>query len=204
MNKAVLTVAGVVTVAAAAILVATHHPSEQPASARDAAAPVASTVSEEGVAACPVPVSGGTAAPTLSGVGARCIGSSQVIDLGASVAGRPTLLNLWAAWCGPCRDEMPVLEAYTHTAGAARVVGINLRDRPGSAVALMRDLHISYPSFTDADDAAAALAAPPVLPLSYFVDTDGSVRRLHDVTVFRDVAQIQKSVATAHQRKTQP
>ncbi|WP_454231403.1 hypothetical protein [Mycolicibacterium fortuitum] len=95
------------------------------------------------------------AAPTLSGVEARCIGWSQVVDL-------------------------------------------------GSAVALMRDLHISYPSFTDADDVAAALAAPPLLPLNYFVDTDGSVQRLHDVTVFRDVAQIQKSVATAHQGKTQP
>jgi hypothetical protein len=56
---------------------------------------------------------------------------------------------------------------------------------------------IGYPSFTNADEVAGALAAPPLLPLSYLVGTDGSARRLQDVLVFRDVAQVKESVAAA-------
>ncbi|WP_235630303.1 TlpA family protein disulfide reductase [Mycolicibacterium novocastrense] len=134
---------------------------------------------------------------------ARCLGSAQPVDVGTAVFGTPTLLNLWASWCAPCREEMPVLDAYNNVTGAVQVIGVNVRDRSSSAAALVRDLRIGYPSFTDADEVAGALGAPQLLPLSYLVGTDGSVRRL-PMVVFRDVDQVQKSVASAlgetHQR----
>lgn len=131
-------------------------------------------VTEVGAPPCSVALPGASLVATLLGATARCLGSAQPVDVGAAVAGRATLLNLWASWCAPCREEMPVLDKYQDTAGAVRVIGVNVRDRPSSAAALVRDLNIRYPSFTDADAEAAALEAPQLLPVSYLVDTDGS------------------------------
>lgn len=195
---AVLVVAAAAAIAGVLI---SHDPVSAPArqriSADHAGAGADPAPTEAGVLPCPVPVPGASPVPALSGAMARCLGSSQPVDVGAAVAGAPTLLNLWASWCAPCREEMPVLDAYGDTPGAVRVVGVNVRDRPSSAAALVRDLRIGYPSFTDADEVAGALGTPPLLPLSYLVGTDGSVRRLQDVLVFRDVAQVNQSVAAA-------
>lgn len=197
-GRLVAVLVGAVAVIATGVLLADglfSAPAGQPRA--HGTAPVAEpAVTETGVARCPVPLPNIPDVAGLSGVKARCLGSSQQVDVGAAVAGTPTLLNLWASWCAPCRDEMPVLDAYRGARGAVRVVGVNLRDRASSAAALMRELGIGYPTFTDADSVAAALRAPQLLPLSYLVDTDGTVRRL-PTTVFRDVAAITEAVARA-------
>lgn len=192
---AVLIAAAAATIAG--VLVSHDPPAGSRLPAQDVAADAQPAGTEAGAAPCPPPASSSAPVPTLVGATARCLGSSQPVDVGAAVAGVPTVLNLWASWCAPCREEMPVLDAYAATSGAVRVVGVNVRDRPSSAASLVRDLQIGYPSFTDADEVAGALAAPPLLPLSYVVGTDGSVRRLQDVLVFRDVAQVRESVAAA-------
>lgn len=146
--------------------------------------------------ACP---RGGTGSPVpkLVGLEGRCIGSSQRTSLGDAFAGPTTLVNLWASWCAPCREEMLVLDAYVKTPGAVRVIGVDVNDRPSAGAALVRELAMSYPSFTDADGIQGALQTPPLLPLSYLITPDGVVHRLSDVLVFSDVAQVQRSVANA-------
>ncbi|WP_179476044.1 TlpA family protein disulfide reductase [Mycolicibacterium vinylchloridicum] len=191
-------------VAAAAVTVASvlishdtvFTPPAQETTASNAGEGAEPADSETGAIPCPAPVRDGSAVPVLSRAIARCLGSAQPMNVGAAVAGAPTLLNLWASWCAPCREEMPVLYAYSKTSGALRVIGVNVRDRPSSATALLRDLDIGYASFTDADAVARALQAPQLLPLSYLVDTDGSVRRL-PMKAFRDVAQVTEAVAAA-------
>lgn len=192
---AVLIAAAAATIAG--VLVSHDPPAGRGLPAQDVAADAQPAGTEAGAVPCPLPVPGIAPVPTLAGVKARCLGSSQPVDVGAAVAGVPTVLNLWASWCAPCREEMPVLDAYAATPGAVRVIGVNVRDRPSSAASLVRGLQIGYPSFTDADEVAGALAVPPLLPLSYVVRSDGSVRRLQDVLVFRDVAQVTESVAAA-------
>lgn len=56
----------------------------------------------------------------------------------------------------------------------------------------LADLRIDYPSFTSGDDVARALGAPPLPSLGYFVDTDGSVRRVEGVMVFREGEQVRQ------------
>lgn len=149
-------------------------------------------------ALAPCPVSQHAAAPQhqgpLVGVLAPCLGTPTKLDVGTALAGKTTLINLWASWCAPCREEIPVLAQYASEPGAIRVVGINVQDSPTSALSLLSDLGVHYPSFGDADVVAQALRAPPVLPLSYLVAADGSVRRITSTMVFRDVAQIRQAV----------
>lgn len=203
MRGRALTVVMAAAVLAVTAVLISHDPPAAPsrqAAMSDPATGADPTVIEAGTAACPTPVGTGAPVPALSGATARCLGSVQHVNVAAVLRGSPTLLNLWASWCAPCRAEMPVLDAYTDTPDAVRVIGINLRDRPSSAAALVRDLNISYPSYTDAESVAAALHAPQLLPLSYVVGTDGSVRRL-PMQVFGDVAAVTEAIATTPEER---
>lgn len=194
-----LTVLAVAVAAITALTIALFWTSEPPSAtwgASGAATRVQPQDAEGSAPPCP-PAETTPPVPTLAGVTARCLGAAGAVDVGAVAAGTPTLLNLWASWCAPCREEMPVLDAYARTPGAVRVIGVNVSDRPSAATALMRDLGIGYPSLTDAEDVKRALGAPPLLPLSYLVTGDGTVRRLRDVAVFRHPAQVRDSVTAA-------
>jgi len=145
---------------------------------------------------CPVasPVPAEPAGP-LAGVQVPCLGSPGTVDLGAALAGRPALLNVWASWCVPCQEEIPVLAAYADEPGALPVIGINVQDHPSAALALLARLGARYPSVIDSTGAVrAALRAPPILPTSYVVRVDGSVHRVDPPVVFRTVAEVRRDV----------
>ncbi|MDJ0418895.1 TlpA family protein disulfide reductase [Rhodococcus opacus] len=146
---------------------------------------------------CPTAKAETVDAGALGGITARCLGSTTEVDLGAALSGEPTLINVWASWCGPCREEIPALEAYAHTPDAIRVVGIDVEDSSTAALALLTELGAHYPSFGDTDAAAlrGALAAPPVLPLSFLLRPDGSIARITTPATFDDPAQIHRAVS---------
>jgi thiol-disulfide isomerase/thioredoxin len=96
-------------------------------------------------------------------------------DLGRAVV----VINVWASWCAPCRQEMPMLaRAYEEQANRLVVVGIDERDRGSSARALSSSVGATYPSLVDTD--SRLLLKLPMLPhnaipSSLFIDGAGRV-----------------------------
>lgn len=150
---------------------------------------------------CPTPQAGAPApAGPLAGIIVPCLGSPGEVDLAAALAGRPALLNVWASWCGPCREEIPALDAYAERPDAIPVVGIDVRDDAEAALSLLDELGARYPSVVDTDGKLwAALEVPLAIPTSYVLRADGSLRRV-DPVVLRtpdEVAQVVRSSLAA-------
>ena len=136
-----------------------------------------------GVASCDeLPLqseSGGTSADILPPLRLPCLTSGPAIDLSA-LGGSPVLLNLWASWCGPCRDELPLLQA-AHESYGERVafLGVNTEDSADAAASLLGDLGITYPQVVDVDGDLLAHLGPPGLPVTVVLDRDGRVAGTH-------------------------
>jgi thiol-disulfide isomerase/thioredoxin len=132
----------------------------------------------------------------LSGLVLPCLGQPGTVDVGAALAGRPALLNLWGPLCQPCAQELPVLAAYAAEPGAVPVLGVEVQRLPERALDLLAALNVHYPSVSDPDGRLrAALSAPPVLPLSYVVSADGRVSQVNPPEVLRNPEQVRTVVA---------
>jgi len=144
---------------------------------------------------CPAPAPGAAAAGPLAGVVLPCLGEEAAVDLGATLAGRPVLLNFWGPLCEPCREEMPALAAYAEEPGAVAVLGVEVQRLPEGGLDLMARLGVHFPSVSDPEGVLrAALRSPPVLPLTYLVSPDGRVQQVNPPEVFRNPAQVRAAV----------
>jgi thiol-disulfide isomerase/thioredoxin len=147
-------------------------------------------------APCQTEGSGKRPTGRLSGLVVECLTASGMIDLGEVLTGRATLVNLWASWCAPCREEMPILSAYAAQNPGASVLGIDVQDTADSARQLIADLHVTYPSVFDGSaNIQRALQAPPILPVSYVVHADGRVNRVTDPPLFRTTEEVGRAIA---------
>jgi cytochrome c biogenesis protein CcmG, thiol:disulfide interchange protein DsbE len=117
------------------------------------------------------PATGGTTLPALS---LECLGGGE-LDL-ARAPGVPTVVNLWASWCTPCRDELPVLEDFAQAAaGKVKVIGVISKDGVPQAGSFAADAGVTFPGAFDGDGRLMAELGLPGLPATYFLDADGAV-----------------------------
>ena len=76
--------------------------------------------------------------------------SRKLDTLLAQLKGTPVVLNIWASWCGPCRDEAPFLSAAARKYGhQVQFLGVDILDQTGSAAQFAREFHVPYPSLFD-------------------------------------------------------
>lgn len=109
-----------------------------------------------------------------------CLGGDSQVRL-AGLRGKPTVINIWAQWCGPCRQEAPILAELQDTAGdRLNFIGIDFVDpRPELAIDFARESGWRYPQLVDADKQIAPGLKVVGPPQTVLIDADGKVVHTH-------------------------
>jgi len=116
------------------------------------------------------PAAGSGAAPAfeLASTDGRRVSLSGLL-------GRPLVINFWAAYCAPCRAEMPMLQKTVRAQATAQLVLVNEGDSASAASAFLSSLGIHQPSLLDSDLAVGRAYGAIGLPITVFVRADGSI-----------------------------
>jgi cytochrome c biogenesis protein CcmG/thiol:disulfide interchange protein DsbE len=93
----------------------------------------------------------------------------------ADYRGEWVLVNLWASWCLPCRDEAPVLEHWwrAHRDAGATVLGINVQDNSEDALAFLDEFDTTYPQLRSVGDERSEAFGSTGVPENFLVDPRG-------------------------------
>ena len=119
--------------------------------------------------------SGPAPAFQLSGRGGKTIDLSQF-------KGQVVMINFWASWCKPCRDEMPLLEDIykKYKPMGFTLVGVNVEpDAKGAESWLSKQKPVSFPIAFDTDSKVSKMYKVAVMPSTVFVDRKGNIRVMH-------------------------
>lgn len=95
--------------------------------------------------------------------------------------GQVVLLNFWASWCGPCRQEMPILDRlhqrYEDTGFA--VLGVNVEGKAKPAQEIVDKTNVTFPVLIDQAQATSKLYNLQAMPSTVVIDRDGVIRYIH-------------------------
>jgi cytochrome c biogenesis protein CcmG/thiol:disulfide interchange protein DsbE len=117
------------------------------------------------------PSAGGSAVPAVT---IDCLGGGT-LDL-TRAPGVPTVVNLWASWCTPCREELPLMQQLADAAGdRVHVVGVISRDGEPQAESFAQDAGATMPSAFDGDGELMADLGLNGLPYTMFLSADGTL-----------------------------
>ena len=103
--------------------------------------------------------------------------NGQRVEL-ADLQGSPVVLNFWASWCIPCREEAPLLTAAdaAYRAQGLRILGVVYQDSAENARAFMARYGQTYPGLLDPDGRTAIDYGVFGIPETFFIDRAGVVR----------------------------
>ena len=95
--------------------------------------------------------------------------------------GKVVMLNFWASWCGPCRQEMPLLDSMykRYSSLGFTLVGVNVDANSKDAEEWLSKTPVSFPVLFDRDSKVSAMYDVKAMPSTVFIDRKGNVRALH-------------------------
>jgi peroxiredoxin len=110
--------------------------------------------------------------------------------------GQVVLLNFWASWCGPCRQEMPLLDKIQqrYSALGFTVLGVNVEEDSSKAKAMMKAVPVSFPILYDTQNTVSKKYKVSGMPSTVMIDRDGNMRYLHKGYKAGDEQQYKKWV----------
>ncbi|HTK66872.1 MAG TPA: TlpA disulfide reductase family protein [Pseudonocardia sp.] len=154
--------------------------------------------------ACPSSAAGAPDNGPLAGIEVPCLGAPGTVRPAKALAGRETLLNIWATWCVPCREELPALVQYAARPGSPPVVTVNVHDNPVTALNLLHDLKVKLPAIVDSGDAMFSALRIVALPASFVVHPDGTLTQLLPQEAYTTPDEIAAAVDKARAGKVGP
>lgn len=104
----------------------------------------------------------------------------EVLTATIQESGRPTVVNLWASWCVPCRSETPLLvEAHAAFSDRIDFIGIDVQDDQASAQAFIAEFGVKYENYFDPSASFRASTGGTGVPITYFYTADGNLFDSH-------------------------
>jgi peroxiredoxin len=127
-------------------------------------------------AGSPTQAAAPAAAPDFS-LPARDGGAVRLSDL----RGQVVMINFWATWCGPCRQDMPLLEQIhaKYEPLGFTLLGVNVEPDSTPAQDWLKGVPVSFPILFDRENAVSAQFGVEAMPSSVLIDREGRVRHVH-------------------------
>jgi peroxiredoxin len=99
----------------------------------------------------------------------------------AQYKGQVVMINFWASWCGPCRQEMPLLEGIYRKYGKMgfTMIGVNVEPDSNAANEWLKATPVSFPILYDRDSKVSKLYDVAGMPSTVIIDRSGKLRVLH-------------------------
>ena len=99
----------------------------------------------------------------------------------SELRGQVVLINFWASWCSPCRQELPLLsKIYSQYRGAGfALLAVNVDDNRKDAESMLKRLDLKFPTLFDGNKKVAKLYGVDTMPATLVIDRDGRVRYVH-------------------------
>jgi thiol-disulfide isomerase/thioredoxin len=119
----------------------------------------------------------------------------------AQRGGKVVLVNMWATWCGPCREEMPELVAMQNEYGAKgfEVIGLNVDDEPEDMVRnFVEEMNLNYTITWGNEEMVTALmrlSRSEAIPQSFLIDREGNLRGVFKGASPREIAKMKENVS---------
>nr|MBA2599441.1 TlpA family protein disulfide reductase [Actinomycetota bacterium] len=110
------------------------------------------------------------------------LGTNEMLS-SDDLRGNPVVLNFWASWCAPCREEAPLLERMyqRYKDQGVRFIGVNIRDQEPNAQRFVEEFGVTFPVVRDEDQELAQGLDVYGLPQTFFVDRDWQLDSTTDI-----------------------
>jgi cytochrome c biogenesis protein CcmG, thiol:disulfide interchange protein DsbE len=114
----------------------------------------------------------------------------------AALKGHPVVVNKWAAWCGPCRQEFPWFQSLSVKYGkSVAFLGVDSNDVTSDAKTFLKQLPVSYPSYSDPNlKIAASMNIVGAFPTTVFYNSQGKLVATH-IGAYQKRVQMQQDIA---------